>query len=91
MDNKHQYKFIEGDFSTQEAKTVLMAVINSKISYHNLDTFSDLIRFNGNPEKTKKRVIELNDTKDTILKLLEEAHKNGQSLRIKSDITIELL
>ena len=91
MENKYQYKFIEGDFSTEEAKTVLMTLINNKINFHNLNSFSDYVKHNGNSEKSKKRISELITTREAILKLIEEAEKKELKLSIKSDISIELI
>ncbi|MFB9088019.1 hypothetical protein [Flavobacterium paronense] len=88
---KHQYKLIEGIFSTAEAKTVLMSVITSKINYHNLNAFSEFVRNNKAVENTKNRVLELTTTREDIIKLIEDAEKMGMKLNIKSDITIELI
>lgn len=91
MENKYQYKFIEGDFSSEEAKTVLMTLINNKINFHNLNLFSDYVKNNGSSEKAKKRIAELTITRDAILELMEKAEKEGKKLSIKSDISIELI
>ena len=91
MENKYQYKFIEGDFSSEEAKTVLMTLINNKINFHNLNSFSDHVKNNGSSEKAKKRIAELTITRDAILELMEKAEKEGKKLSIKSDISIELI
>lgn len=91
MNNQHEYKFIEGDFASQEAKTLLMALITNKINFHNLNSFSDYVRFNESAETTKKRIQELNSTREDIIKLIEEAEKKGMKLKIKSSINIELI
>ena len=44
--DKYQFKLIQGDFSPQDAKTVLMSVINSKINFHNLNAFSEFVKNN---------------------------------------------
>lgn len=91
MSTQNEYKFIEGDFAAEEAKTLLMALISSKINFHNLSSFSDYIRFDSSIEKSKKRIAELTATREEILKLLAEAEKNGMKLKIKSTISIELI
>ena len=88
---KHKYKLIEGDFSTEEAKTVLMSLINNKIDYHNLNAFSDLIRNNEVTDTSKSRVFELIKAREEISILINEASKKGLRLNIKSNITIELI
>jgi len=91
MKNQHEYKFIEGDFAIEEAKTLLMTLITNKINFHNLNSFSDYVRFNGDAEKSKTRISELNTTREEILKLIEEAEKKGLKLNIKSTISIDLI
>lgn len=91
MKNQYNYKFIDGDFSIEEAKTVLMTLITNKINFHNLNSFSDYVRFNGSAEKSKKRILELTKTREEILKLMEDAEKKGMKLNIKSNISIELI
>lgn len=91
MSEQHDYKFIEGDFSVEEAKMLLMSLINSKVNFHNLNSFSDYARFNKDIEKTNKRISELNVTQDEILKMMEEADVKGMKINIKSTISIELI
>jgi hypothetical protein len=52
----YQFKLIEGNFSSQDAKTVLMSVINSKINFHNLNAFSEFVK--KNEDKFKRLKIE---------------------------------
>ena len=89
--DKHQFKLIEGNFSTDEAKKVLMSVINSKINYHNLNAFSDFVRNNENESNTKTRVSELVASREGIIKIIEEAEAKEMKLNIKSNIIIELI
>jgi hypothetical protein len=90
MENEYNFKLIEGDFSIEEAKKMLMSLISSKINFHNLNSFSDYVRFNRDPKKLENRIAELTATREEILKLMEEAERQGMKLNIKSNITIEL-
>ena len=87
----NEYKLVNGEFSAQEAQKVIMSLINSKINYHNLVSFSDFVRFNTKAEKSKTRVDELIKTRDDLLELLKKADQNNQNLKIKSFISIELI
>lgn len=91
MENKYHYKFIDGDFSIEEAKTVLMTLITNKINFHSLKSFSDYVRFNEDIDKSKKRISELTTTREQILNLIELAENKGMKLTIKSNISIELI
>jgi len=90
MENQHEYKLIDGEFAVEEAKKIVMSLLTSKINFHNLNSFSDYVRFNKDPEKLKKRVVELTATREEILKLMEKSEEKGMKLNIKSNITIEL-
>lgn len=90
MENEYNYKLIEGDFSIEEAKKMLMSLISSKINFHNLNSFSDYVRFNRDSKKLENRIAELTATREEILKLMKEAEKKGMKLNIKSTIVIEL-
>jgi hypothetical protein len=89
--DKYKFKLIEGDFSSQDAKTVLMTVINSKVDFHNLNTFSEFVKKNETCETSKRRVSALTTAREDILKLIEEGEKNGKRLKINGDITIEFI
>lgn len=89
--DKYQFKLIEGNFSSQDAKTVLMSVINSKINFHNLNAFSEFVKNNEDCEISKRRISVLTSSLEDINKLLEESERNGKRLKINGDITIEII
>ena len=89
--DKYQFKLIQGDFSPQDAKTVLMSVINSKINFHNLNAFSEFVKNNEDCEISKRRISVLTSSLEDINKLLEESDRNGMRLKINGDITIEFI
>jgi len=88
MENQQVFKLIEGVFTSEEAGDVLTKLINSKIDHHNLEDFSSHIRFNNDISNSKKRLLELNETKEEIKKLLKVAEGKGLNLFIKSTIEI---
>jgi hypothetical protein len=89
--DKYQFKLIQGEFSSQDAKTVLMSVINSKINFHNLNAFSEFVKNNEDCETSKQRISVLTSSLEDINKLLEESDRNGKRLKINGDITIEFI
>ena len=88
---KYQFKLIKGDFSPQNAKSILMDVINSKISFHNLNMFSKFVKNSEVCESSKQRVSELSNISDDIIKLIKDSEEKGMTLRISGDITIEFI
>ena len=91
MEKAHDYKLIEGIFKPVEAEKVLLSVLNSKISYHTLETFSNEIRNNGNIEHSQKRKLELTESVTAVKELVKYANEKGLQLKIHSDIVVELI
>ncbi|KAB1157659.1 hypothetical protein [Flavobacterium luteum] len=92
MEANKEYKFqlIEGDFTPTEALKILMSVINSKIKFHQLDSFSNQIRFNSDASHSKKRIEALTESNEAIKKIIKEAEDKGMKLKINSTIEIVL-
>ena len=88
-EEKKDFKLIDSTFSPNEANAVLTNLINSKINYHKLDDFSNFVRNDRNIEHSKKRISELNETKEQMKSFIDLANHNGSNLIIKSIISIE--
>ena len=91
MNSNYNYKLIDGIFQPSEAKKVLLDLLNTKISYHKLDDFSNHIRFNTEISNSKNRIEELLKTSNAIKEIIELANQNGKQLKINSEIIIELI
>lgn len=82
------HKLISGEFSTEDARTILMTLITNKIQFHQLDKWSSAERLgNENPVVTR-RIEELQHTKEALTKLIDEAARNGERLAINCSIDI---
>lgn len=90
MENKN-IKLIDGTFDPNEAKKIISGVLNSKINYHNLDAFSNQIRFDSDNLKTTTRIQELQNSNSEVLELVEFAKNNNLKLKIESQIFITLV
>jgi hypothetical protein len=64
MKDLKQFKLIDGFFTAQDANTVLTALINYKVDYHNREDFSNHIRFNKDLDHSNKRVEQLESKND---------------------------
>lgn len=90
MEQNQNFKLIDGVFSAEDAEKVLTTLLNYKIDYHNREDFSNHIRFNQSIEHSKKRIQELNTTKEEVKQMIQESKKEGLNLVINSTITIRL-
>lgn len=83
-------KLIDGEYCPDEAREILLSMINSKIQFHVNRDFSSVIRM-GKPEFTsRERLKELREAKKKVISLIAEAEKENKVLQIKSSIEVSL-
>ena len=85
---EQEFKLIEGQFYPDEAMNVLMTLFNSKINYHQLESFSNQIRSGGDVSSSQKRIQSLKDSMETIKAILNQADLEGKQLKIEGLIQI---
>lgn len=90
VESKKEIKLIDGVFTPDEAKSVLITMIDNKINYHKLDDFSYHIRTDRHPHHSKKRVDELLETKAQLRSWIDLIQPHSPQLRIKGTVIIEL-
>ena len=88
MKIKEPIKLIEGKFSPEDAKEVLLELINHKINFHSLKNFSSEERFGQSLEGSKKRIEYLKDAKTKIIELIGKAKQTNSYLKLESTINI---
>lgn len=91
MATRKKYKLIDGNFKPSEAVNILFALFNSKINYHNLESFRIQELINTNFEHHDQRAKELKNDYLLIKKQINEASEQGCHLSIKSNVEIELI
>ncbi len=90
MKKNSKFQLINGVFTPDDAKNLLNSMIISKIQYHDLEGFSNSIRFNLNPSHSKNRIEELNNMKSTINQLLNKIQSNEQVVELKCEFEIKI-
>jgi hypothetical protein len=90
MEKEYQFKLVEGQFAPSEAGKVLFSLINSKINYHNLEIFSNQIRFDEENPHSKIRIKTLSDAAEYIKELIKEGSMKDMELKIDGVIQITL-
>jgi hypothetical protein len=88
MEKEYQFKLVEGQFAPSEAGKVLFSLINSKINYHNLEIFSNQIRFDEENPHSKIRIKTLSDASEYIKELIKEGSLQDMELKIDGVIKI---
>jgi len=87
---KNEFQLIEGEFLPDEAMKLLMSLLNNKINYHHLESFSSQIRIGKEVTHSQKRVEYLKQSIEDIKIIIKEAEQNGKQLKIESVIQIAL-
>jgi hypothetical protein len=84
----HEFKLIDGQFYPNEALHVLISLFNSKINYHQLESFSNHIRHGSDLSLSENRVQSLRDSIEGIKEVIKLAGENGKQLKIQSVVQI---
>lgn len=88
MKKIEKLKLIEGDFSYEEAKEILMNIFSAKIKYHEMKNYSSQERFGKDDETAKIRIPELEKEIDKVKNLVLDAASNNNRLIITSEINV---
>lgn len=86
-----KYLLIKGKFRAEDAREIILNLINDKIRYHDYRNFSSGERLGKPDEYSLKRIEELKQCRKDILEKLLEAQLNNLELKIHSEIRMELV
>ncbi|GAA4823972.1 hypothetical protein [Algivirga pacifica] len=89
--NTHSFSLIEGDFNFEEAKEIVLHLVDYKIRFHNVKNFNDELRFGKADERSIERLKQLKKTKEALKKFFEEMEGSDNTLKIHSSIDIEVV
>jgi len=91
MKKIEKYKLIEGQFSPSDSINILFALFNSKINFHQLESFR--IQETSYDAKTssqhEQRAIELKEAYLLMKTIVNSASDNNMDLEIHGDIEIK--
>lgn len=87
----YQFKLVEGQYTSIEAQKILLGLINSKINFHQLENFSNEIRFNENSAHSKIRIELLTNASKNISDLIAYSLLNDMQFKIEGNIQISLV
>lgn len=90
MKKQTKLTLVDGKFTQEEALEVLMNLFSSKISFHELKSFSSDERF-GVPDKhAVKRIPELKESMQKIKALIQEMDLDDHEINIQSEVIITI-
>lgn len=90
MNKIEKLTLIEGTFSDEEAKEILMNIFSTKINFHEVKNFSSIERFGEVDATAQKRIPDLKREVEKLTKILAEARATNKQITINSEINISL-
>lgn len=84
-------KLIEGDFTCQEAKELLLNIFGTKINFHKLKNFSSQERTGKSDLATLKRLSELQKEAEKLSDFIKYVEKTNRRISITSSINLNIL
>ncbi|GCC51585.1 hypothetical protein SanaruYs_18110 [Chryseotalea sanaruensis] len=87
----HEFKLIHGTFKAEDAKRILLEMLNNKVNFHCRQIHRIQEHSGGNTTPSEIRMNELLDTIEVLKKVLLHAEKNNLDIKINCPITIELI
>jgi len=85
---KKEFQLIGSTFTPEEANSLLAGLIANKINYHNIDDFSNHIRYDRDIGHSKKRIEELQKAKEAVTEFTKEARRKGLNVVVTSSVSI---
>ncbi len=82
-----EFSLIDGEFTQEEAREILIHLISYKIKFHNQKIFSISERYGEKDEKSMKRIVQLTKTMDELKEMLDEL-KSDDHLDVTSTIQV---
>jgi len=79
---------INGVFDSLDATEIVLSMINKKIEYHELNSFSNLIKFNEKDVHLEDRIDALKKDRDLFIAYINS--NKDKTFKIQSDIKVEI-
>lgn len=82
-----QFSLINGEYSAEEAREILMELLVKKISFHTMRNLSYEIRYKKADPHSQLRIHELEATQEKLLEILKSG--NGKRFKVTCNIEIQ--
>lgn len=86
-----KFKLVEGTFNAEDSEEILLTLIEQKIKFHELKSFSNEVKTGNKHTESLNKVAELNETRAKIKQLLNSEANKYAEFNILSTINIEIL
>jgi hypothetical protein len=90
MKKTETIELIKGTFTPDEAREILLPLLNSKINFHNLKNFSSRERFGKPDADSEQRLKYLMESRKKVQTMLSKSINEEKSVIINSSIKINI-
>jgi hypothetical protein len=87
---QYQIKLIDNTYSMEDARELLLALINDKIKFLNLKTLSLQERFGADTSKYEQRIAELREEKNQLLIKLKNIEKSHDLVEVDCHVHLKI-
>lgn len=87
--NAHQIKLIDNTYQAEEARELVLALINDKIKFLQHKIFSMKERFGADTTRMEQRVAELKEEKKQFLLAIDALEDKQSSFDIKCEVMLK--
>ena len=91
MSDQNSFRLVDGVYTHSDARDILHHLFSKKIKFHANGQFSLFERFGTTCDHSEKRISELRRDRSAVLDLVEAAQKAGKTVKVKSEVYIELV
>lgn len=90
-DKNASLHLIKGQFSPEEAREVLLSLINSKIQFHELQIMRKKARGEADIDASLQRIDDLEKSREQILELTSMYDSLGCELELEAEVVLSLV
>ena len=91
MEKLFDLKLIDSTYSAEDAKEVIISLINDKIKFLGLKRLQIIEQQNGDTSHIDKRISELDAARTQLREKLDDSNTSENMLKITSNVQIEVL
>lgn len=91
MNTTQRYKLLDGTFSPDEARQILLSLVKSKIDFHNMEKLSNEERFGRDIAHSERRLAALRELHETLRTVCQSAAEHAQRVQVNGWIEIALI
>lgn len=88
LKSNYQYSLVQETYALKEARELLMALLTGITRFHSLNKLCLWERTGANDELSDKRIEELSQMRENILKMLKEIDGEKVSIEINAEIEV---